>query len=280
MTGCLEKNDTMMLEDLYTPLEEAKIELQRRQEDHDLHRQVDEFLGGTSLGVGKEPRAFLCRTIQTPNREFFWFAKQAEAACLIPAAQEYLDDRFCSMNPDKLNIVRMTFYKGKNRHNEPIIRRITVRAGDKDGIPFSAIATPWGENLIAFHHKILRQFFPNIIPVNESAWYRANGGTPEKFYPAHFARFLCHGILFENYFATRHEAPFTRDVVLPAFESVCSRFGLKPLIVRLLPDELAGEPSWTWYDSEIENLVRQELSSVARLTRSPMPTSSHGSFIS
>ena len=251
-----------MLESIYTPCDEARVEILRRREDLDLRREVEEFLGGPPPGRPEQPGAFLCRTVQTPNREFFRFMELARSIDLAPHAQEYLDDRFCSMNADKLGAVRMTFHHGLNKRGEAIFRRCVIVAGNSwDGAPYASLRTKWGENLVQFHHWLLRTFFAGLTPLNESAWYRARGESPREFYPAHYARFICHGVLLESYLETPRESPFIHEVVLPAFERVASLFGKKPLIVPLLPPGGAADPSWSWYDREVEKIVIGKLAS-------------------
>jgi hypothetical protein len=247
------------LEKLYTPLTEAKDEIRRRWADLGLRKKVEEYLGVLSPGMGDESRAFYCRTVLTPHREFHRFIALACEAGLTPVGAEYLDDCFNSLNPDKLGLVRMTFLKGRNRLDEPIFKRKMVTGGDINGKSFTSILTLWGENLVDFHHRSLRTFFPDLVPVNEYAWIRTHGTSPRAYYPANFARFICHGILFENFLVTNGELAFTRDVVIPAFETVTTSFGMKPLIVRLLPQESENDPSWTWYDTEMEHLVSREM---------------------
>jgi len=180
---------------------------------------------------------------------------------------EYLDDRFCNLNADKLGLVRMTFSKGTNHHGEPLFLRKMVTAGDIDGRLFKTIQTIWGENLVDFHHRVLRLSYPEVRPWNESSWFRTHGDSPNQFYPAHLARFICHGVMFENFLSNRHEEAFTRDVVLPAFERVCSRFGMKPLVIRLLPEESEDDPSWTWYEAGMEHPFIEEMRQLASRPR-------------
>jgi hypothetical protein len=247
------------LDEIYTPLEEARDEIRQRWANQELRQKVEEFLGGVPPGVNSAPRAFLCRTIHTPNREFHRFIELASNTCLAPALNEYLDDRFCSLNPDKLGLIRMTFLRGHNRIGKPIFQRKMITDGNINLMPFTTIRTLWGENLIDFHHRILRNSFPSLVTENKSAWLHIHGVSAREFYPAHLARFICHGILFESFLETSDEFVFTKDVVLPALETVCSLFGMKPLIVRLIPEESENDPSWTWYEGEIHNLVTQEL---------------------
>jgi hypothetical protein len=250
----------MKLNDIYTPIEDVRREIYQRWSNQILRQNVESFFGGAFTGMGAEPYAVLCRTLATPNREFFCFAEHAAAIGLTPLAQEYLDDRFCTLNPDKLSLIRITILSGTDHQNRPNFRRYSIAENNKvRGSRFSAIKSSWGENLVDFHHRLFEQFFPNINYTNESAWIHKNGTTAKSYYFAHLIRFICHGVLFENFLETRNELAFTRDVVLPAFEAVHSRFGVKPIIVRLMPDELAEDPSWSWYEKEIEPLVTKHL---------------------
>jgi len=59
------------------------------------------------------------------------------------------------------------------------------------------------------------------------------------------ALFVSHGVLFEDFVTDGSEARFTKEIMLPAFEKVQASFGLKPLIVSLVPD-LADEYWWCY----------------------------------
>ena len=210
---------------------------------------------------GIEPRAYLCKALQTPNREFYRFVAQAKLTGCHPTALEYKDDQFCSSNPDKLGLLRLTLITGTNRHGEQTVRRIMIAdTASSEGIPLNAITTHWGASLVTVHHDLLKVCFPQLPLTDKSTWLHSPGANPNEFYPALLARFLCHGILFENYIDKPREAIFVRNVVLPAFESVCNLFGMRPLIVRLLPERTSDDPSWTWYDSHVAKLLMEVLS--------------------
>jgi hypothetical protein len=249
----------MQLEEIYTPLEEARAEIRRRGEDRDLRHRVEEFLGGPPPGADDAPRAFLCRSVQTPNREFFRFVERAEALDLTPYLFEHLEDRYCSVNADKRCLVRMTIMHGRGRRGDPIFERYVIVGGTFEGKTFPLLLTRWDEPLVDFHHRLLLGFFPEARPENNSRWITSRGPSLREFYPAYLARFVCHGVLVESYLETPHEIEFTHEVALPAFECVVSRFGVKPLIVRLLPPESEAEPTWAWYDREVEKYVVEAL---------------------
>ncbi|MDY0185333.1 MAG: hypothetical protein RBR43_05590 [Desulfuromonadaceae bacterium] len=245
----------MQIEEMYTPLEQAREQICQRWADKELRRRVEDFLEGAPPESVSGPRAYLWRAVHTPNREFCRFAELASETGCRPYAMAWHSDRFCSTNPDKASLVRMTCVKGINKRGEPIIQRFRIaEACEFEGIPFRAITTHWGESFIGFQYRLLQECFPAIIPTDESTWFVTHGGTPKHIYPNVLARFICHGILFDN-FEDNASASFVRAVVLPAFESISSRFGIKPLIVPLLSENTSGDPSWTWYEGKAMKAV-------------------------
>lgn len=65
---------TLKLEDIYTPLKEAKEGIWRRWNDKELRAKVEEFLGGdVPEFLRDEPKAYLARQLVTPNFSFFRF---------------------------------------------------------------------------------------------------------------------------------------------------------------------------------------------------------------
>ncbi|MBN1403052.1 MAG: hypothetical protein JW942_01115 [Opitutales bacterium] len=73
--------------------------------------------------------------MQTPNREFFRFVEKAAVAGCKPAAQEYRHDRFCSLNPDKQALLRLTLVTGTSpivewgKRAQPLKKRLTEGKG-------------------------------------------------------------------------------------------------------------------------------------------------------
>ena len=76
-----------------------------------------------------------------------------------------------------------------------------------------------------------------------------DGGEPGWFWPRLISLFVCDGILFENFHSDGHESEFTRRIIRPAFAEVEERYGVRPLIVPLLPITWERDPYWSWYPS-------------------------------
>ena len=250
--------------EIYTPLEQVGAEIRKRWNNIKLRRQVEDFLGGPPPGCVDAPRACLWRAVHTPNLEFFRFVESARTTGCLPYAFAGHYDRFCSTNPDKVGLLRLALITGTTKCDKPLFRHIRIADQVKyEGFPFHAIPTHWGESLIGFHYRLLRGAFPEVTPTDESSWLNARGSTAKEFYPAVFARFVCHGILFENYLNNSRERVFCRDVVFPSFETVTTLFGVRPIVVPLFsPSSMADDLSTTYYDANAVELINQALSTV------------------
>ena len=73
--------------------------------------------------------------------------------------------------------------------------------------------------------------------------------------------FIRDNILFENFlFDEKEESKFTLDKFLPSFKKTIEIFGVKPLIVPLLPHEHEKSDLWFSYDEKVQKIVEGMLS--------------------
>lgn len=244
--------------DIYTSLEEAKEEIWRRWKNASLREKVTNYLGQIPPLINQEPRAYLDRTVISPDNEYTNFIEKAKKANLRYIGFEYLKDKFVTINPDKFGLARMAFYHGKNRSGEAIINhRCIIDCTAFDGEHFDKIITLWGEPLVDFHHRIL---FMNPSPIElfeASSWFMFHGGNAAEYYHKFLALFICHGILFEDYIKNeKEENRFFVEVVIPSFKRVFKIFGVKPLIIPLLTsDRTSIDKYWYCYPTDIEKEV-------------------------
>lgn len=82
------------------------------------------------------------------------------------------------------------------------------------------------------------------------------GKDSKKFYTYYLSLFICHGILFENFSIRGDEEKLTSDVVIPAVKELERIFGVKPLIVPLLPIEDENDPYWSYYPEILKNKIK------------------------
>jgi hypothetical protein len=241
--------------DIYTSIGVAKEEIWRRWHDKELRSRVNEYLGGNLPDAFKhEPRAVLSRHIITPDIEFNRFLELSNKVALEAEVIEYIDDKFCSINSDKLGLAKMAFYHGRSRNGDAIISyRTVVDCASYDGKRFSEMKTLWDEDFVTFHHRLLALKTQTISYADYSSWFHFHGNCAAEYYTHLLALFICNGILFENYLTVAQEGEFTKNVVLPAIEELESLFGLKPLIIPVLPPDEVDDKSWWCYPANVES---------------------------
>lgn len=243
---------------MYTPLEEAKEEVWKRWNNADLRRRVVAFAADLPEVLIKEPKAIIFRQLATPNFELLRFSELAQELALIPLCLEYKSDKFCTRNLDKVLLGKMVFHNGtgKNGGNKTVSTKV-INFGDNDMKCFKEIKTLWDEEFIAFHHRIIFQSLDHIQCKDNTDWFKKMGPKPSTYYHYFLSFFICHGILFENFLLEGDEGKFTREIAWPAIRKVTDHFGLKPLIVRLRPEESEADPYWCWYPGHLEAEVRR-----------------------
>jgi hypothetical protein len=251
--------------EIYTSLEEAKEEIWKRWENKTLREKVTEFMGDVPPAFSKSPGAVLGRHIISPNNELLYFGKQSACINLKPVCIEYLHDKFCAMNGDKLYLAKMPFLRGQDKYGEVLFQYRKITDIKKyEGEDICDVETTWGEHLIDFHHRILSNIHSDIEFFDVSSWYKSNGGSAAIYYQKFLMLFVCHGVLFENFVTNAEEQRFAEEVVYPAFKEVEQLFGLKPLIVPLLPPHNASDKYWFCYSEDVEKEVLRCLDSCKR----------------
>ena len=235
----------MSLDEIYTPLEEAKAEIRRRWNDAELKKKVEKFVGSKVPDhLDSTPKACLARDVFSPNVETFEFIKLAREVGLPPLCMEHLDDIFFTINKNKMSLARMSFIGAGNSVDTFDI--VNFKANDKKHI--HDVCTLWGESLVDFHHKLADFYLNDVEHFDISGWYGERGGCSTRYYPFLLALFIRNGILFENFLDDGREAEFTHNVVIPTFERIVEHFGCKPLIVRISPKDEESSNRWCYYE--------------------------------
>ena len=236
---------------IYTPLDEAIVELQSRQSDVEIKAYINKFLAAGVPEVFSRKRCMvLFRQIATPNYEVRRFVSIVDAlgSEFKTLFFEYLEDKFTDNNEWKYSLCKMSFFSGKGKKGGSKIERINIIDFNTfKGKKFSEITTYWGQKLGDFHRELTRQVyshFENDSFYDASGWFAKSGGSAKEYY-THFLRlFLQNGILFENFMINEKELSFTKEVFLPAFMKILKDTGKKPLIVALEPTDIEGDEFW------------------------------------
>lgn len=232
---------------VYTPANEAIIELKRRWNDSSIINNIsipDEIRDGF--------RAVLYVSVITPNQQIIRYIELAKELGIEPLVFEQRKDKFTSNNEWKHSLGKLRFSHGKSKNGKSIIEYMNVidfNAWNGKMIP--TIKTLWGQDLISFHHELFLRAFPHLsIEKNVfdgSDWFSEHGSKPREYYKSFLSLLIKHGIQFENFMLNEKESFFTREIFLPAFIDVYRATGLKPLIIALEPTETEGDEYWISY---------------------------------
>jgi hypothetical protein len=244
----------MKEDEFYISIEEAKKEIQKRWNNIELRKKVEEYLGkDIPEGFKNEPRAVLFRNIITPDLESTYFIEIAKKMNLKPYGLEYTKDKFCTRNSDKIAFGKLAFFEKRNKNGEAIIHYAKIIDMKKDdNKKLCDIQTFSGENLVEFHHNWLEKNIQKSLELYDmSEWVSNNGQSAKEYYKKFLAFFICHGVLFENFILDGEEKAFTLDTFLPAFTLVENIFGCKPLIVSAMPKESFGDKYWWCYSNDV-----------------------------
>ncbi len=245
---------------LYTPLDEAVAELHKRRQDARLLQRVVDYnqeLPPTFLPA--EPVGVLFRHIQTPNHEFEVFCAGIRQAALRPLCLEYAQDNFYSWNQDKHRLCQPVFCLAPNHLNH--LRLVNFKGIEK--CPMNSIKAKNGLLLTDYHHALLEHAKPDSAHyiTDVSQWF-FDASRGDYYYLRFLALFICHGILFENFVAAdESERRFTREKVIPSFGKAMELFGVRPLIVPMMPVETEDSDHWRCHPGALWNFARELLHS-------------------
>ena len=259
---CMNETDKKFnIESIYTPLSVAKKEIWKRWNNKELRKKVEDFLGGDVPEFLKdEPRACLGRNIASPNFETKYFIDLANEIDLFPIFIEHTNDKFVAKNPDKYYLVRLYFHNGNGKNKGDKISALNAIDFNKyQGKEIKKIETLWGEKLVNFHHKILKDIFPNISYdiFDISKILNLKNKKMTKQYDKYLALFLCGGVLFENFLLNKGLENFAFEVVMPAVLKLEKKFGIKPLIVPLSPMDEQSNLYWWCYPETIKKYCKK-----------------------
>jgi hypothetical protein len=244
---------------LYTPLDEALAQLRERRVDEKLRMVVEQFHSAClPTFLRSKPCAFLGRYLVTPNREFEQFVLIAKASGLAPLCAEATEDIFHGRNREKRRLCRPTF---EIRPSSFRGLHIMDGSGRMDGTKLGKLRLPNGMTLPAFHRALLDYAFHNFARhvIDYSQWF--SEARREEFYYLHYlALFIRDGILFENFLADDpEELRFARERVIPSFAKAVELFGVRPLIVPLLPRESESHERWRCHGGALYEPARRLL---------------------
>ena len=252
-------NHAMDLNDIYTPLEDAKKEIEKMWNDTKLKKKVEDFLGREHLPeyFFKQPHAISIEDVATPNLYCWTFIGKAYNIGLDPFHFEFLDDIFITTNHDKASLAKMAFYHGfdEKGNMKKTVKRIINLDGKEEKKRIRDIKTLEGELLVDLHHRLMLKNFPNAKIFDGSEWFKSKGALAKNYYKHVLAMAICHGVLFDNFLNYGYEAKLVNEILLPAIKETEKEFGCRPIIVSVAPTDKALEKHWLAYPEFIKIML-------------------------
>lgn len=250
-------------DEIFTNQRAALAELMERRKDLKLKRAVLKNLhpaGRVFLERFTRPTAVLFRQVAAPTHEILRFLTIAKHMGMQTLILEYYGDKFVSAgNLYKRSLGKMPIYHQTASDGRDIVHyRTVVDFNSYVGKPLSSVICKDGTPLIEFHHKLLTKITKLDTSKNcadATEWFRDSGGSAHAYYEQFLTLFVRDAILFEFVLPTNSEEEFARTVINPAFEGIEKTYGLRPLIVELVPKSKATRIYWDSYPKEVEQYI-------------------------
>lgn len=231
----------MKNDDIYFSLDEARVELARRWDNRELRVAVETELGKWfNPAFGEKPRGVITRQILSPDNGFIFFHHLSNYVGGCPFSWEFHGDYFARCNKEKKGWGEL------HTAEEGLVKIISMTASNQK--PLKDVVTLMGEPLVNFHRRLLNLSGYPIEQKDMTAWFRGIG-KPVEYYYYWLLHFVAHGVLFENFQTDSDpkEALFTSGVVLPNMRNIEAKLGLRPLVVRLYPENQSDEEDFYWW---------------------------------
>jgi hypothetical protein len=255
------KEEYLCAQECTTQLDDAIAELHRRRKDDKLRKEIEEYLNyDIPHHFTERPIFYLARHVATPNFETLRFIEICKQHKSPPVIGQDTKDIFVSNNILKRSLGKLPVVKSVTHDKRELTENLTVLRFDKaQGEPLNSLTTTFGENLVQFHNKLLREIYPRGVHlVDDSPWIdRNHRGNLLEHYKKFLALFILHGVMFEFY--EPEDLEFVNEVLIPAQQFIEEKFGCKPLICDLVSPELCTARDWNAYPSVIYKMVHNKV---------------------
>ena len=249
-----------MEDGIYVSLDEAREELKKRWNDLELRRKIEKELGDKFLPPFHDvPRAVFNHQICTPDNGLTFFYYCSKYIGAEPLAWENSNDLFVSFNEEKKGLGRLRVIT--NDGKKATVDIMNFHENEKRKLNECVLKN--GKKLIDFHHELFNHCHCNVEIYDDDPKWLEDVSDVSRYYYLTFLHFIAHGVLFERFILSpeedKKEAIFTNEVILPIFEKIKRKFGIKPLIVRLYPENQSEEEDFFWwcYPSNVNDYIIQ-----------------------
>ncbi len=246
---------------IFTPMDEAVAEIQRRRTDPVLIEKVNTYLNGDVPDYFNQqsPVFYLQRFVATPNFELLHVAETTKEYNLPLLVGQDFKSKFSANNELKLPLGKLPVIKGLSHNADEIVEYFTViDFNASNGRPLEKVTTKFGTSLIDFHHSLLKELsLPNVSVVDETAWIDRNYRNDIfEQYKRVWALLCVHGIMLESY--TASDYPFFMHVVYPTFKQIEEELGITPLVVEHISPKIEHSRNWNSYPSYFYQQIKRK----------------------
>lgn len=233
-----------MNNNIYFTLDQAREELKRRWINIDLKNKIEnEISNNFIMNFKSNPRGVTFRQVCSPDNGFDFFYQCSKYVNADPLIIEFHDDIFVSFNEEKKGLGRLRIVCEDDK--KAVVDIMNFHENEKKKLSECILKN--GESLLEFHRNLLQKNYTNLSIIDISKWCK-NIGKAKDYYYYFLLHFVCHGALFECFSLEEEcEAIFTRDIIIPAINKIEKKIGLKPVIIKLYPDNQSKEEDFYWF---------------------------------
>ncbi|MFA5871230.1 MAG: hypothetical protein WC858_00755 [Parcubacteria group bacterium] len=241
------------LENIYTPINQISQELRERRKNKKLLINVKKNLGYIPACFLGSPKLVLNRCIAGYDNEAIKFLQTADMMGLEPLHIVYSKDKLYTVNKDNSSRCKLIIPDLRKESKTNFKKIIIANSKRYEKHSLKKINTIWGENLVNFHHNLLRYYSRKsvIYDASRSRWLKLNDTNVRHYYEYFLNFFMYHGVLFEVFLLDKGEREFTLNVVLPTFKKAKKKYGMKPLIIKAFSERESLDDYWWSYPKNI-----------------------------
>jgi len=235
-----------MKNNFYVSLDEARIELLSRWGNNELKKKIEAVLAekGGLISVFKniKPQSVIWRSMLSPDNGFDLYYQSSNYLGCGVSPLEFLDDKFVTINEEKKALSQIRMVLG----NKKVFTEL-VEYNEQEGKSLRDVILKNGGKLCDFHSHLFENNYNNLVLTDISKWCK-NIGKAKDYYYYFLLHFVCNGVLFESFSLEEgREDIFTKEVIIPAIKKIEMDFGLKPLIIKLYPENQTDEEDFYWF---------------------------------
>lgn len=243
--------------DIYLSLDEARIELRKRWNDTNLRSVIEKELGKLFMPQFlQKPRGVLFRQICPADNGFEFFYYNSKYIGAEPLVLEYYDDIFVHFNEEKKGLGRLRVVL--EDESKAMVDIMNFHENEKRKLGECILKN--GEKLVDFHHSLFDALGHRVETIDNTKWFHLIGMAKDYYYYL-LLHCVAHGVLFEVFQdddEDESEDKFNKQIIFPTIERIQNKLGLRPIVVRLYPDDQSAEDDFFWwrYPSRVnDNIV-------------------------